>query len=249
MAAPGAVVSALGRNRRTGRLSALGATSSEIKTLSRVASVSDNIARMTAFRLRASPGPAPRQDASQVRTVRVAEDRDGQRLDNFLLGQLKGAPRVADLQAGALRPGAGQRRPRQGRTQARGAATRSGSRRCVSSEPGDKAHAAEGAARRAGRGDRVRGRAPAGPEQAVGRGQPRRQRHQLRRHRDRCARCGRTRAAGTGAPPRPRHLRPAGRGQEALGADRTAGADARGRTARHRASATWRCWSGACPTA
>ena len=28
-----------------------------------------------------------------VRTVRVAEDRDGQRLDNFLLGQLKGAPR------------------------------------------------------------------------------------------------------------------------------------------------------------
>jgi len=28
-----------------------------------------------------------------VRTVRIAEDRDGQRLDNFLLGQLKGAPR------------------------------------------------------------------------------------------------------------------------------------------------------------
>lgn len=28
-----------------------------------------------------------------VRTVRVPEDRDGQRLDNFLLGQLKGAPR------------------------------------------------------------------------------------------------------------------------------------------------------------
>jgi 23S rRNA pseudouridine955/2504/2580 synthase len=25
--------------------------------------------------------------------VRVAEDRDGQRMDNFLLGQLKGAPR------------------------------------------------------------------------------------------------------------------------------------------------------------
>jgi 23S rRNA pseudouridine955/2504/2580 synthase len=40
-----------------------------------------------------NPGPAPRQDASQVRTVRVPEDRDGQRLDNFLLGQLKGAPR------------------------------------------------------------------------------------------------------------------------------------------------------------
>ena len=28
-----------------------------------------------------------------ARTVRVSEDRDGQRLDNFLLGQLKGAPR------------------------------------------------------------------------------------------------------------------------------------------------------------
>lgn len=40
-----------------------------------------------------NPGPAPRQDASQVRTVRVPEDRAGQRLDNFLLGQLKGAPR------------------------------------------------------------------------------------------------------------------------------------------------------------
>ena len=28
-----------------------------------------------------------------ARTVRVAEDRDGQRIDNFLLGYLKGAPR------------------------------------------------------------------------------------------------------------------------------------------------------------
>src|ERR1043165_7436630 len=28
-----------------------------------------------------------------ARTVRVPDDRDGQRLDNFLLGQLKGAPR------------------------------------------------------------------------------------------------------------------------------------------------------------
>lgn len=40
-----------------------------------------------------NPGPAPRQDVSQVRTVRVPDDRAGQRLDNFLLGQLKGAPR------------------------------------------------------------------------------------------------------------------------------------------------------------
>lgn len=40
------------------------------------------------------PGPGPRQDdRQQVRTVRVPEDRAGQRLDNFLLGQLKGAPR------------------------------------------------------------------------------------------------------------------------------------------------------------
>jgi len=34
----------------------------------------------------AAPGPG-------ARTVRVPDDRDGQRLDNFLLGQLKGAPR------------------------------------------------------------------------------------------------------------------------------------------------------------
>lgn len=31
--------------------------------------------------------------ATAARTVRVAEDRDGQRIDNFLLGYLKGAPR------------------------------------------------------------------------------------------------------------------------------------------------------------
>ena len=35
----------------------------------------------------------PPQRAGGARTVRVPEDRDGQRLDNFLLGQLKGAPR------------------------------------------------------------------------------------------------------------------------------------------------------------
>ena len=34
-------------------------------------------------------GPAK----SAVRTIKVPEDREGQRLDNFLLGQLKGAPR------------------------------------------------------------------------------------------------------------------------------------------------------------
>ena len=39
------------------------------------------------------PTPRPAGDAGQVRTVRVPDDRAGQRLDNFLLGQLKGAPR------------------------------------------------------------------------------------------------------------------------------------------------------------
>jgi Pseudouridylate synthases, 23S RNA-specific len=35
----------------------------------------------------------PGADKPGVRMVRVSEDRAGQRLDNFLLGQLKGAPR------------------------------------------------------------------------------------------------------------------------------------------------------------
>ena len=39
------------------------------------------------------PAPRPANDAGQVRTVRVPDDRAGQRQDNFLLGQLKGAPR------------------------------------------------------------------------------------------------------------------------------------------------------------
>ena len=38
--------------------------------------------------------PTPPQAAPQgARTVRILEDRDGQRIDNFLLGYLKGAPR------------------------------------------------------------------------------------------------------------------------------------------------------------
>ena len=36
------------------------------------------------------PTPTP---SSGARIVRVSEDRAGQRLDNFLLGQLKGVPR------------------------------------------------------------------------------------------------------------------------------------------------------------
>jgi len=35
----------------------------------------------------------PERPANAARTVRIAEDRDGQRIDNFLLGYLKGAPR------------------------------------------------------------------------------------------------------------------------------------------------------------
>jgi 23S rRNA pseudouridine955/2504/2580 synthase len=50
-----------------------------------------------------------------ARTVRVAEDRDGQRIDNFLLGYLKGSAAQPGLQAVALRPGAGERRADQGR--------------------------------------------------------------------------------------------------------------------------------------
>lgn len=36
---------------------------------------------------------SPQRPSGQVRLVRVADDRAGQRLDNFLLGQLKGAPK------------------------------------------------------------------------------------------------------------------------------------------------------------
>ena len=37
--------------------------------------------------------PEPPAPTTTARMVRIAEDRDGQRLDNFLLGYLKGAPR------------------------------------------------------------------------------------------------------------------------------------------------------------
>ena len=40
-----------------------------------------------------SANPAGGDDRTGARTVRVPDDRAGQRLDNFLLGQLKGAPR------------------------------------------------------------------------------------------------------------------------------------------------------------
>src|SRR5690606_14073605 len=65
-----------------------GATSCEIKTLSRVASVSDNPLRMT----HSAPNPVG-ENRTGARVVRVPDDRAGQRLDNFLLGQLKGVPK------------------------------------------------------------------------------------------------------------------------------------------------------------
>ena len=40
-----------------------------------------------------NPSPTAAPARAGARTVKVPEDRDGQRLDNFLLGQLKGAPR------------------------------------------------------------------------------------------------------------------------------------------------------------
>src|SRR3546814_9974168 len=87
-----------GRNRRSGfwpcvptlqRVgAAAGTTPCEIKTLSRVASVSDNPLRMT----HSAPNPGG-ENRTGARVVRVPDDRAGQRLDNFLLGQLKGVPR------------------------------------------------------------------------------------------------------------------------------------------------------------
>jgi len=52
--------------------------------------------------------------ATGARTVRVPDDRDGQRLDNFLLGQLKGAPRSLVyklVRSGQVRVNGGRGRP------------------------------------------------------------------------------------------------------------------------------------------
>ena len=49
-----------------------------------------------------------------VRLVRVPDDRDGQRLDNFLLGQLKGAPRsiiYKIVRSGQVRVNGGRAKP------------------------------------------------------------------------------------------------------------------------------------------
>ncbi len=58
-----------------------------------------------------SPGPA---GGGGVRLVRVPDDRDGQRLDNFLLGQLKGAPRsiiYKIVRSGQVRVNGGRAKP------------------------------------------------------------------------------------------------------------------------------------------
>ena len=52
--------------------------------------------------------------SAQVRLVRVPDDRDGQRLDNFLLGQLKGAPKsliYKIVRSGQVRVNGGRAKP------------------------------------------------------------------------------------------------------------------------------------------
>ncbi len=60
---------------------------SKIRTFSLGPIVSDRIDSVT------DPAMTAPTQGSAVRTATVPDDRDGQRLDNFLLGQLKGAPR------------------------------------------------------------------------------------------------------------------------------------------------------------
>lgn len=57
---------------------------------------------------------SPERPSGGVRLVRVVDDRDGQRLDNFLLGQLKGAPRsliYKIVRSGQVRVNGGRARP------------------------------------------------------------------------------------------------------------------------------------------
>ncbi len=58
--------------------------------------------------------PEAAADRPTARTVRVPEDREGQRLDNFLLGQLKGAPRslvYKIVRSGQVRVNGGRAKP------------------------------------------------------------------------------------------------------------------------------------------
>ncbi|HJR72233.1 MAG TPA: RluA family pseudouridine synthase [Luteimonas sp.] len=57
---------------------------------------------------------APAKPGGGAHTVRISEDRDGQRLDNFLLGYLKGAPRSLIyklLRSGQVRVNGGRCKP------------------------------------------------------------------------------------------------------------------------------------------
>ena len=57
---------------------------------------------------------APERPSGTAHTVRISEDRDGQRLDNFLLGYLKGAPRSLVyklLRSGQVRVNGGRSKP------------------------------------------------------------------------------------------------------------------------------------------
>lgn len=57
---------------------------------------------------------SPATPSHGVRTVQVSEDRDGQRLDNFLLGQLKGAPKsliYKIIRSGQVRVNGGRGKP------------------------------------------------------------------------------------------------------------------------------------------
>src|SRR5690606_28091375 len=65
--------------------SGLTASSSGIKPLHCRPSLAENKPPMT--------DTDPARSVARAHTVKVPEDREGQRLDNFLLGQLKGAPR------------------------------------------------------------------------------------------------------------------------------------------------------------
>jgi 23S rRNA pseudouridine955/2504/2580 synthase len=56
----------------------------------------------------------PSRPAGAAHTIRISEDRDGQRLDNFLLGYLKGAPRSLIyklLRSGQVRVNGGRSKP------------------------------------------------------------------------------------------------------------------------------------------
>ena len=60
------------------------------------------------------PADGPGEARAAARMVRVPEDRDGQRLDNFLLGQLKGAPKSLIyklVRSGQVRVNGGRGKP------------------------------------------------------------------------------------------------------------------------------------------